>query len=185
MLIGTTCRLRAVTEQDLERLRLWRTSNDIRPYFTDKWLYSPIEQKSWFESMSADSRQRFLIAEDSAGAAYGIVNVQSINYQHGTATVGWYFVRENGRDLGRLTQHAAVLLLDYVFIELGIRKIYADILATNERALKFNSRLGFEVEGTQKAQVYHMGSYVDLVWQAVFKDKYLALRAGLLPPDKT
>jgi hypothetical protein len=97
MLTGTTCRLRNVTEHDLEMLRIWRTSNEIRPYFTDKWLYSPIEQKRWFESMSADSKQRFLIAEDSAGAAYGIVNVQSINYQHGTATVGWYFVRENGR----------------------------------------------------------------------------------------
>ncbi len=68
---------------------------------------------------------------------------------------------------------AKMLLLDYAFNTLNLRKVCSTVLAFNGRSQRYNEKCGYVVEGVQKAQVFRDGSYHDLILMAVFRDDWL------------
>lgn len=93
MLINGKLILRIIEEKDLEIIRNWRISKDIRDSFEDKTIISKLQQQKWYEKISLDNSQYFFIAENN-NESFGVLNIQNINFKHRTATVGWYFIKE-------------------------------------------------------------------------------------------
>ena len=170
MLINGKLILRIIEEKDLEIIRNWRISKDIRDSFEDKTIISKLQQQKWYEKISLDNSQYFFIAENN-NESFGVLNIQNIKFKHRTATVGWYFIKE--KNVSSLIIQSVMLLLDYAFDELNIRKIYSDVLETNNSALSFNSKIGFEVEGIRKKHIFHNGKYIDLILVGMFHENYL------------
>ena len=169
MLCGKTVILRVVEEQDIEMIRQWRTSTEIRKNFGDTLPYSAIQQRKWFEKISVDNSQFFFIAEFN-NRAFGVLNIQNIDMKNGIATIGWYFIDREVNSIHIL--QAVALLIDYAFDELNIRKLYSDVLETNTKALTFNKKIGFIIEGIRKKHIFHSGKYIDLILVGLFKDDY-------------
>jgi len=53
------------------------------------------------------------------------------------------------------------VLISYLFEEMNLRKIFLDVFAFNERAVKLYKKLGFTEEGRLKECVYRSGEYHD------------------------
>ncbi len=66
---------------------------------------------------------------------------------------------------------ATEAIIDYGFKKLNLNKIYLNVLATNERAIKFYQKLGFGFEGTFKKHLFVDGEYVDLNWYCIFHSR--------------
>lgn len=172
MLKGKNLTLRAVERGDLELLRFWRTAPEVYRHFEGKEQFSQINQERWFEAVAASDRAYYFVVE-KAGEFLGSCNVADISWVHRTAKMGIYFIPRE-EPSGILPVEAAILLLDYAFDVLNLRKINAAALAVNQRSITFHQGLGFVDEGVLREQVFHEGKYVDIVQQALFRPAFQA-----------
>lgn len=170
MLKGKNLILRPVERKDLDTLRYWRTSPEVSRHYQDRLQISQVEQEAWFEAVSQSTRDYYFVVEKD-GEFLGVCNVADISWVHRTAKMGIYFIpRQEANSF--LPVEAAILLLDYAFYCLNLRKICGAALATNQRSITFHNGLGFVNEGVLKQHVFHQGRYQDIVQQALFRQDY-------------
>ena len=170
MLEGKNLRLRLLERRDVELIRTWRNSAEVFQFFSAKEQISEVEQEKWFEKTSLDKSSYYFIIEAEKGAI-GTCNIKNIHWVHRTANWGIYFFPPTG-DHGFLPVEATIVLFDYAFNCLNLRKICGEILAGNQRPLDLNEAMGCKVEGVREKQVYQNGEYVDLVLVGVLKESY-------------
>jgi len=68
-------------------------------------------------------------------------------------------------------------ILLYGFSTLNLNKIYLNVLRSNERAIRFYEKYGFNREGIFEKHIYRNGEYIDLLWYSIFKCNFV-LRNG-------
>ena len=89
---------------------------------------------------------------------------------------------EYGRMIGEKSAHRkgygkeiAKLLLHYAFMILNLNKVSAGAVADNLASIKSNEKIGLEIEGNLKEQIYQNGLYKDVVRMGITRTKYLEL----------
>lgn len=70
---------------------------------------------------------------------------------------------------------ATMALLKYAFDELGLHRVYLNVLEENERANAFYKKCGFFYEGQFKEHLYLKGEYKNLNWYAITKEQWQKL----------
>ena len=133
MLEGKNLRLRLLQRRDVELVRSWRNSAEVFQFFSAKEQISELEQEKWFEKTSLDKSSYYFIIETEKGAI-GTCNLKNIRWVHRTANWGIYFFPPT-EDHGFLPVEATIVLFDYAFNCLNLRKICGEILAGNQRPL--------------------------------------------------
>ncbi len=143
--------LKPVQQADLEQLRLWRNSADIRSQMLDQTPISAEQQQQWFERISSDKRQmQFVIY-------YKNQKVGACNLKSPTAlAVAECDSVETGFYLGEakyrgtiLAFFAALALNQYAFEQLGVKLLKAQVKSSNSAALRFNGQLGYQPDALQ------------------------------------
>ena len=61
----------------------------------------------------------------------------------------------------------SMLLLDIAFNEMGLHKVYLNVLDNNFRAIKLYEKLGFKLEGEFKEHLYLREHFCGLKWYAI------------------
>ena len=103
------------------------------------------------------------------GAIIGVVGFHSVNWQHGSTTIGyWLDERHQG---GGLMTRAVRALVDLAFGEWGLHRVEIRAAIDNDRSRAIPERLGFREEGVQREAEQIGERYNDL---AVY---------GLLAPE--
>lgn len=74
-----------------------------------------------------------------------------------------------GQSVGR---EAKLLLLDYAFGSLALRKVCSDLLRINRANFRVNVACGFRVEGIRRAQAIVNGVACDLISMGVTREQY-------------
>jgi RimJ/RimL family protein N-acetyltransferase len=59
------------------------------------------------------------------------------------------------------------LVVNYAFNQLGLRRIYLEVLADNASAIRLYEKCGFKVEGTLRRHVFKDGKLKDVLIMAV------------------
>lgn len=68
--------------------------------------------------------------------------------------------------------HASKMLLRIAFKELGLNRVYLNVLSKNKRAIELYERLGFKFEGCFRQELLINGKFEDLNWYAIIKESY-------------
>jgi RimJ/RimL family protein N-acetyltransferase len=102
------------------------------------------------------------------------MGLHHISWIHRTATTGALIGEAQYRGNGYGTE-AKMLLLDYAFRTLNLRKVCSNVIAFNERSQRYNEKCGYQVEGTQRKHIFRGGVYHDLILMAVFCEDWLPL----------
>lgn len=133
-------------------------------------------EKEWFNNTINQIQTKISLAihRKDNHAFIGIMSLEKINYIHRTATTGSFIGNENDRGKG-YGHDAKMVLLNYAFNRLNLRKINASAIAFNERSIKFNQGCGYKIEGVLKQQAFVDGQYYDEVLLAVFADDFKPL----------
>ena len=70
---------------------------------------------------------------------------------------------------------AKMILLDYAFNTLGLRKILSAVIDYNKRSLRYSLHCGYKIEGVRKKQIFRNGRFRDEFMLAVFKKDWLPI----------
>lgn len=118
------------------------------------------EHRLWFKRMQADhSKQWFLFFDDENGPC-AVVNFVAIDQIQKSAFWGFYADPNAKPGAGmRMSLEA----LDKAFVELGLRKLNSEVLASNQRSLQMHKKIGFIQEGCFRDYFFDGERYVDVI----------------------
>lgn len=172
MLTGKHVRLRILEMADAEFVRQLRNSAEVARHFQSRHFISDIAQESFIRSLAGATDRIYFIAERLAdGARFGVVSATGIDHRNQRAENGIFLDSTAGAS-GVDAFEAAFLLLDYEFGYLNLRKVTAEVLAENARALRFNEALGMKPEGVRRGHLFADGRFQDLALLAMFRDDF-------------
>lgn len=172
MLIGTHVRLRVMDSTDGEYVRRLRNHPEIVKHFQSRQFISDVQQMAFVSTLKDSSDQLYFIAEmNSNDQPFGVYSIRRIDHRNQRAENG-VFLEPDSPATGVESLEAAFLLLQYEFQYLNLRKILADVLSTNRRAIRFNEALGFQLEGVRREHVFYDGLFHDLREYSLFRDDF-------------
>jgi UDP-4-amino-4,6-dideoxy-N-acetyl-beta-L-altrosamine N-acetyltransferase len=169
--------LRELEDDDAERLFHWRREPEV-----DRWMYElPPEQfeahRRWFDGFRADpDRKGWMITRK--GEACGFLTLDGLSGSQKRANWGWFIgeAKARGQGAGRGAQ---ALGLDRAFNDFGLQKVWSEVLADNEIALKAQAAAGFRREGYLRRHAFKHGEFRDVVLLAILKEEWAARREAV------
>lgn len=145
-------------ESDLERLLSWRNHPEVRRFMYTQHEISFEEHARWFAKASQDP-ERYLLVFEIDGSPLGFINIHQIA-SGGVADWGLYAAPDAPKGTGHALGQAA---LRYAFDTAELHKICGQVLAFNERSIRFHLNLGFQHEGILRQQHFDGQQYHDVV----------------------
>jgi len=169
-------RLRRIREDDLERVREWRMLPDITRYMYSDPQITPEEQQAWFARIDASPRDRVWIIELTDGdVPVGLLSLNDIDSVHRRACWAYYIAGEEARGKG-LAKTLELNIYRYVFEEMGLNRLWCEVLAFNDRVVTLHERFGSKVEGVLRQHIVKNGEKHDVVRMAMLADDWPAIR---------
>lgn len=128
----------ALPEKEKLSILHWRNHENIRKWmFTDR-VISEEEHLSFLNGLNNDpSRHYFLASSDNI--PIGVIYFTNIDPENKNAEFGLYSKPES-KSNGTMLMSA---IREYGFNMLKLKKLYAEVLATNEKAIKLYKKFGF------------------------------------------
>lgn len=165
MYVQEDIRLRKIEEEDLFFLQ--EIKNETWEHTHRVSFINTADQQNWFKSLNqhaTNPRDLVLMAskEDNFRKdKFGVFKIFDIDYVNRTAEVGWDVERSHrGKGLGKRLVKAGCR---FCFDVLALRRLNAEILATNAPSLKCAEYAGFVQEGTKRMAVHKLGTFVDSI----------------------
>jgi UDP-4-amino-4,6-dideoxy-N-acetyl-beta-L-altrosamine N-acetyltransferase len=170
--------LRKVAGEDAERLFLWRREREV-----DRWMYQApppdyAMHQAWLEGFLVDPDRVGWIIEEN-GRPCGFLMLKGVAETQQRAQWGWYIgeAEARGRGAGRAAQ---ALGLDRAFFDYGLQKVWSEVLADNEAALKAQAAAGFRREGYLRRHGFKDGGFHDVVMLAILVEEWRERRVAVL-----
>jgi RimJ/RimL family protein N-acetyltransferase len=164
------------TKTDIPHLARWINDPEIRQYLLITYPQMEENEGEWLKQVAKNDGTNIVLAiETIAGKLIGTMGLHRINWKDRVATTGAIIGEADFRDKGYGTA-AKMLLLDYAFNTLNLRKICSSVIAFNERSLQYSLHSGYVIEGRLRQHIFKNGEYHDEINLGVFKEEWLAAR---------
>ena len=160
-------------EMDLEKVLEWRNKDAIRKNMYSDGIICPEEHSDWYKRVQGNPEVKCHVLEH-AGRLIGYASVSKIDVKNGTCYWAFY-IGENTVPPGS----GAVLewlYLEYVFEELGVRKLCCEVFAFNSSVVKLHKKFGFLEEGIYRKHILKNGVYEDVVILALFREEWPGIK---------
>ncbi|TQI70414.1 UDP-4-amino-4,6-dideoxy-N-acetyl-beta-L-altrosamine N-acetyltransferase [Gramella sp. Hel_I_59] len=167
--------LRLLEEKDIELVRKWRNSPEVSQYMHSVKLITEEQQKRWFEKMNQDDSSIYWIVEyenEDLGLAY----ITDIDKTLSKCSWGFYLGNVNVRGKG-IGKKITIHVCRYVFEELELNKLIAEIFKFNERVIHLTEKFGFRREAYFREHSFKDGKYIDVVGIAMLRREYIHLKS--------
>lgn len=180
-------KLRLAGPQDSERMLAWRNLPEIRRWMYTDHVISQAEHERWFAGALENQTRRYWIIELD-GAPVGLANLADIDLGQRRAAWAYYLADPSvrGRGVGAFVEY---FVIEHVFRELGLGKLWCEVLVENEAVWKMHEAFGFQREALFREHVWKDGVPSDVVglgllardWAAVREASRERLKARGLP----
>jgi|LSQX01.2.fsa_nt_gb diamine N-acetyltransferase len=168
MLQEKEIKLFPISEKDTEFVIMLRNKINISDnFFTNPPLYD-FEHVAWLKNI--DKNDIYLIIEYN-NKKIGLINISKVDYLNEKAEFG-IVIDENYQGKG-IAYKSSKLLINYVFDNLKINKIYLNVFSDNENAIKLYKKLGFEQEAFLREEIFKNGKFKNVIRMALFKSKWI------------
>ncbi len=166
--------LRPVLREDSKHFIRWINDPEVSRFLLAHHPMMEKHEEDWIDSMVKDKTSIHLTILDEKGRPIGTTGIDKLSAKDGTGTTGTMIGEKAAWGKGHGTD-AKMLLLEFAFNTLNLRKVCSSVLAFNERSLRCQLRCGYMEEGRRKAHVYREGEYHDEILLAVWRDDFLLL----------
>ena len=100
----------------------------------------------------------------------GTISLKDINLDANNAEYAISLRRcAQGKGIGK---SATIEILRIAFEEIGLEKVYLNVLSDNKRAIGMYEKIGFVYEGEFRKHLFLCGEYKSLRWYSILKDEY-------------
>lgn len=165
---------RKIREADLEMIMNWRMKPEITKFMNTDPKLTLEGQKKWLKHITKDESVRNWVIEVD-DIPVGVLNLMDIDWQNKRCSWGYYVAEKSMRSL-KLAMAIEWNLYDYVFEKMGLNKLTNEVLAFNKEVVTIHKMCGSDVVGILKQHIYKNGSYIDVVYIEICKDKWEVLK---------
>ena len=155
--------LRALEQEDVDRLYLWENNEEI---WTISHTLAPFSKHTlalYIQDSDKDiyeSKQLRMMIDTLAGDTVGAIDLFDFDPYHSRVGLGILVHRPEDRSKGYATA-ALHLMIRYCFEKLNLHQIYANILTDNEISINLFKKAGFILTGTKKEWIRESGLWKD------------------------
>lgn len=160
MIIDEKVLLKDICEDDLLLILKWRNQETIREVMFDSSIITWKTHINWFNriKISETAVSKVFYFED---VPFGIINITQIDTINNSCEWGFYIgAQDVPPGMGTILGYTA---LNYIFQDLKIRKVLAEVLDFNDKSAHFHKKMGFTQEGLLREQVLKNGKYIDVL----------------------
>jgi RimJ/RimL family protein N-acetyltransferase len=173
MIYGKLVRLRALTRADLPLLAEWRNDPEIKALLGG-WSF-PVSleaEQEWFEkARQVESTRRLAIEVLADGRYIGNIGLYDIGWKDRKAEYGILIGDKTAWGQG-YGLDASRALLAYAFRELNLHRVFLRVLAHHGRAIRLYEKIGFQVEGRLRQDVFRGGAYQDTLIMGILASEF-------------
>ena len=163
ILVDEKVRLRPIERRDIAYLNRWKNDEEIYKFLGGGFLPVSVNiQEKWLDSLmdTTGNNKRFII-ENIEDSPVGMIGLYDIHWIHRTCELG-IFIGEKDMQGKGYASNAYMLLEGYAKKYLNLRKIKANVVKSNEAAVKMYNKLNFTQAGCLKEERFINGEYHDL-----------------------
>ncbi len=166
--------LRPLQLSDAPHLTRWINDPRVTQYVNAHLPTAESEETEWINALSSRKDSNIVVMMVVEGKPIGTMGIHGINMRHRIATTGALIGEPEywGKGYG---SEAKMLLLEFAFNTLNLRKICSQVIAFNERSTKYSLKCGYKIEGRKKLEHFAKGEYWDVIQLGVFKEDWLPL----------
>jgi UDP-4-amino-4,6-dideoxy-N-acetyl-beta-L-altrosamine N-acetyltransferase len=166
--------MRPLAPSDRDRLLDWRNRPEVA-----RWMYSdhriaPQEHARWFEGALADPKRRYWVIE-ADGQPVGLANLYDLSREHGRCAWAYYLAEPSTRGQG-IGAFVELWVIEHVFGELGLNKLWCEVLIGNEPVWRLHEGFGFVREALFRDHVVKDGEPADVVGLGLLAADWAARR---------
>jgi UDP-4-amino-4,6-dideoxy-N-acetyl-beta-L-altrosamine N-acetyltransferase len=173
-----TVTLRPLQDEDRDRLYAWRNSPEVAAYMYTDHQITPDEHARWFAGVAGDGRREYRVIEID-GAPAGLANFYDIDRAQGRAAWAYYLALPSARGQG-VGGYVEFLMIERAFGELGLRKLWCEVLASNEPVWRLHQKFGFRQEALLRAHVVKGGEPQDVMGLGLLAEEWPAVRPAMV-----
>lgn len=175
--------LRALEPDDYKTTHTWRLDEKIWTNVVGpKYFVSMEYEKKWVSDaiLSPRNSLRLAVCLKEDHKPIGLVSLIDIDRNNGTARSGILIGEKSLWGMGLGTE-AILLMLYHGFYTLGLTRIEARQLLSNQASIRLHERCGFNVEGVLRKAVFKGGRHQDLNLMAILREEFdkLLLEKGI------
>ena len=181
--VGKRVNLRLIHEDDVQVITGWMNDEEVTRHVSHYLPASVKSETEWIQKLEDRTKEIIFGIETSDGQLIGLMGVHNINWRDRTASTGALIGEKEywGKGYG---SEAKMLKLKYAFDVLNLRKICSTCIAFNERALRYQQKCGYQVEGRRKNQHFADGKYWDEILLAVYREGWFPIWERYLKTGK-
>lgn len=169
MTLSRRAELYDVKLPDLNLILEWRNKDSIRSVMFNSEIITSEQHHNWFTDLNK-SQSNITKIFSFDGIPYGVLNINKIDKINNSCEWGFYIGSQSSpKGMGTILGYTA---LNYIFDELLIRKISAQVLDNNSRSIYFHEKLGFSKEGILREQIVRNNSYLDVTLFGYLKSEW-------------
>ena len=164
-------KLRKLQEKDAGNMLSWMHDDTINRIFaTDFKSFDEHKVLSFIESSKTDGEQLHRACVNDDDEYLGTVSLKGINQINKNAEYAISFCKKaHGTGAAKYTTDE---ILRIAFQDLGLERVYLNVLSINERANAFYVKYGFTYEGSFKNHVFVNDAFCDLNWYRMLKEEF-------------
>lgn len=182
MLRGPRVTLRPWTRDDLPALRRWHNDPEVMQYWGERAALVP---EGMFEKdLATDGRftkfeeNGYFCICDETGRAIGRIDYEDLRLPYRGAELAILLGEKETWSKGYGSE-AIVVLLDFLFNEMGAHRVWLEVFASNLRAQRAYEKVGFVREGTMREQWFSEGQWHDEHIYGILRDEFIAQRSAV------
>lgn len=168
-------RFHEIKDCELDLMRSWRNAPNVRANMYTRHEISESEHLAWWAKVKNCEDQKYLLFE-SQGQPAGIVAFTGIDRVNLNSSWAFYASPSAAKGIGTKMEFMA---LDYAFDDLGLHKLWCEVLAFNEPVIKLHQKFGFQVEGIFREQHRVDGKFTDIYRLGIQHSEWLTNRPAM------
>ena len=170
--------LRAFDYMDIPARVGWMNDSDFREYLNSPYPVSEASTRQWLESILADSTKvDLIICLSEADKAIGYVGFRNIDLSNQKAE-SYMGIGDKGSQGKGYAKEACILSLHYIFERFPLNAIYLKCRLDNTRIIEMSKKVGFELDGIIRSDLYSHGKFRDMAYLTLLRDEFYSIHGG-------
>ena len=165
-------RLRELKLSDVNGMLEWMHDPDINCFYRfNGSLFTEGDAERFIAESSQNEKNRHYAVVNEQDEYLGTVSLKNIDDTDKTAEYA-IALRKKAHGTG-ISTAATDHILAVAFNELGLNRVYLNVMGDNMRAVSFYRKYGFIFEGTFRQHICVRDIYHDLSWFSMLKNEYV------------
>jgi RimJ/RimL family protein N-acetyltransferase len=128
---------------NLEMVRVWRNSDDVRLFMQYQEIITPEQQQTWFQQLDKETNYYFVAFQNEI--PFGLYNIKDVVFNIGIGEPGVFL---KSRDLWETdcSMRGSIAILKFAFEILKLNALKCHVLKSNKKVLVYNQQMGFQID---------------------------------------